>query len=72
MLMKLDQGYLEFLRNLPLKVGKENTSLTIKAHDLFGIDFPNTLSEVQVESDFAGNVIMNYLKKTVVYEAYTA
>ena len=63
LLAYLDYKYLHFIWELPLKIGKETASQTIKCKELEGVEFPEPLSNIIPEVDLTGNVILNFLQK---------
>jgi hypothetical protein len=65
LLLKLDYSYIDFIKKLPIKIGKESSTQVIKCNELHGIEFPKCLAQSSPDSDTAGNVIHKYLQKTV-------
>jgi hypothetical protein len=64
LLYKLDYSYIEFIKKLPIKIGKESSTKVIKCNELCGIQFPKAFVQVSPQCDTAGNVIYKYLQKT--------
>ena len=70
LILNLDYEFVDFLRNMSVKVGQEQTSQALKVSELSGLQLPKSLSPECPPSDKAGNVFIKYLQKTV-HEVFT-
>lgn len=66
LLLKLDYSYIEFLKNLPIKIGKESSTQIIKCNELHGIQLPKSLVQLNPVCDTVGNIIYKYLQRTAL------
>lgn len=70
LILKLDHSYVEFLSNISVKVGKEQTCQFLKASELIGLKALEPMVEQAPDSERAGNVLMTYLQK-LSHETYS-
>ena len=63
LVLKLDHSLVNFMNNMSVKVGNEQTSQALRVRELIGLTLLEPLVKEAPECDFAGNLIKQYLQK---------